>query len=210
MQEFKLCNPTDHQTLILCLLHIPFQWGTIKKKKTKGVFWPFQHVNSIFHSDIQIKQQRMFKQRFQSQTLLACLFNYISGRLQLSSKSGLCFHRLLEFSAYFDPAASIQFNNSIQNKPSQPCWSQCQLCSSIHQGLGGKTRFSSLFSHSGLCVTAPSSSDTHILVSGRCYSSLKVQYRASTSLCAFPCSSADCGRSWGKSPPAPEQFLGME
>lgn len=83
----------------------------------------------------------MFKQRFQSQTLLACLFNYISGRLQLSNKSGLCFHRLLEFSACFDPAASIQFNNSIQNKPSQPCWGQCQLCSSIHQGQSGSTRF---------------------------------------------------------------------
>lgn len=161
-------------------------------------------MNSIFHSDIPIKQQRMFKQRFQSQTLLACLFNYISGRLQLSSKSGLCFHRLLKFSACFDPAASIQFNNSIQNKPRQPCWSHCQLCSSIHQGQSGTTRFSSLFSHPGLCVAAPSSSDTHVLVSGRCYSSLKVQYRAKTSLCAFPC------RSWKKSPPATEQFLGMQ
>lgn len=58
----------------------------------------------------------MFKQRFQSQTLLACLFNYISGMLQLSSKSGLCFQRLLEFSAHFDPAASIQFNNSISTQ----------------------------------------------------------------------------------------------
>lgn len=130
------------------------------KKKTKGIFWRFQHVNSIFHSDTPIKRQWMFKQRFQSQTLRACLFNYISGRLQLSSKSGLCFHRLLKFSACFDPAASIQLNNSIENKPSQPCWRQGQLCFSIHQGLSATTRFSSLFSHSELCVTAPSSSDT--------------------------------------------------
>lgn len=59
----------------------------------------------------------MFKQRFQPQILLASLFNYMSGRLQLSSKSGLCFYRPIEFSACFDPAIS-QFNFSVQNKQS--------------------------------------------------------------------------------------------
>lgn len=160
-------------------------------------------MNSIFHSDIPIKQQRMFKQRFQSQTLLACLFNYISGRLQLSNKSGLCFHRLLEFSACFDPAASIQFNNSIQNKPSQPCWSLCQLCSSIHQGQSGTTRFflfictfwalrhsSQQFWHTSWCLegaTHPSQSN------------MEQEHPLCLSLL-----------SWKRSPPAPEQFLGMQ
>lgn len=144
MQEFKSCHPTDHQTLMLCLLNIQFQWGTKHKKKRwkedKRNVLAFSSCEFFFHSDIPIKQQRMFKQRFQSQTLLACLFNYISGRLQLSSNSGLCFHRLLKFSASFDPAASIQFNNSIQNKPSQPC-------SSIHQGHSATTRFFPLYFH---------------------------------------------------------------
>lgn len=56
--------------------------------------------------------------------LLAYLFNYISGRLQPSRKSGLCFYRLLEFSTFFDPAIfdSIQLFNTeqIQSPPPKP------------------------------------------------------------------------------------------
>lgn len=135
----------------------------------------------------------MFKQRFQSQTLLACLFNYISGRLQHSSKSGLCFYRLLEFSAFFDPAvfSSVQLLDIewILLKP-------VPVCSLIHQGLSGTSRSSSLFSHSELCVTAHSSSQTRTLMSGRWCSSLNaMQYTASASvcdliwsqLCSMPC-----------------------
>lgn len=68
----------------------------------------------------------MFKNRdFNSKhSLLVCLITGISGRLQLSSKSGLCFYRLLEFSAFFDPAVydSVELfhTEQTQSPPLKP------------------------------------------------------------------------------------------
>lgn len=128
--------------------------------------------------------QLTLNQRFQSQTLLACLFNHISGRYSFPAKLDFVFIGFLKSLLSLTLQSSIPFHYLRQNKPSHFHWSWCHLCSEFIRDWVVRQDFCLYFLVLNIVLQLRAVLKHTALTSGRGHSSLNaVQYISSASVC---------------------------